>query len=100
MSYGLKQRDIDFLLAAFGQFPEIEQVLIFGSRAKGNSKAGSDIDLAVKGANVTDTTITRLRATLNNLPLPYFFDLVDYKTIQNQDLLNHINRVGEVVYKK
>lgn len=100
MSYSLQQRDRDFLLAAFGQFPEIEQVLIFGSRAKGNTRAGSDIDLAVKSAVVMDMTITQLRAMLNDLPLPFFFDIVDCKTIQNKNLAEHINRVGQIVYKK
>ena len=82
------------------QCNEPGQVLIFGSRAKGNSKSGSDIDLALKGLDVTDKTIARLRTMLNDLPLPFFFDIVDYKTIQNQDLISHIDRVGEIIYQK
>ena len=100
MRFGLKQRDIDHLLEAFGQFSEIEQVLVFGSRAKGNSKSGSDIDLALKGATVTDEVISRLRVIRDELPLPYFFDIVDYASVQNKDLQDHIGRVGEVLYQK
>ena len=100
MNFGLKKRDIDHLLNAFERFPEIQQVLVFGSRAKGNSKAGSDVDLALKGEDITDETISRLRAALDELPLPYFFDIVDYATIQNKDLIGHIDRVGEIIYQK
>lgn len=100
MTFGLKQRDIDCLHKAFGQLPEIEQVLIFGSRAKGNARPGSDIDLAIKGRAVTDQTILRLRGVLEELPLPYFIDVIDYQTIDNADLLDHIGRVGEVLYQR
>jgi len=100
MNFGLKKRDIDHLFNALERFPEIQQVLVFGSRAKGNSKAGSDIDLALKGEDITDETISRLRAALDDLPLPYFFDIVDYAAIQNKDLQDHIDRVGEVLYQK
>jgi len=98
--FGLKQRDLDFLQDTFRQFPEIEQVVIFGSRAKGNSKSGSDIDLALKGAEVMDETVLRLRALLEELPLPYFFDILDYAAVENRDIRNHIDRVGEILYQK
>lgn len=100
MKQALNQRDVDLLTSAFRQFPEIEQVLLFGSRAKGNAAAASDIDLALKGENVTDTTVTRLHAALDDLPLPFFFDVVDYKAIQNKDLIDHIDRVGKVIFAK
>lgn len=98
MKYGLTQQDIDQLQAAFQQFGEIEQVLVFGSRAKGNAKAASDVDLALKGKAVTSETVRRLRAVLNDLPLPYFFDVVDYESIGNRELVAHIDRVGKVIY--
>ena len=100
MNFGLKQRDIDNIQKALHQFPEIEQGLVFGSRAKGNSKPGSDIDLAVKGSEVTPETIASLRSMLNDMPLPYFFDVIDYKTITNQDLTDHINRVAKTIYNR
>ena len=100
MTFGLQQRDIDHLQGAFRQFPEIDQVVIFGSRAKGNSKSGSDIDLALKGADVTEETLLRLRAALEDLPLPYFFDVLDYAVIVNQNIRDHIDRVGKILYQK
>ncbi|MCK5564628.1 MAG: nucleotidyltransferase domain-containing protein [Planctomycetes bacterium] len=100
MNFGLKQRDIDNIQNALIQFPEIEQALVFGSRAKGNSKPGSDIDLAVKGSEVTPETIAGLRSMLNDMPLPYFFDVIDYKAIENKDLTDHIDRVAKTIYNK
>ena len=100
MNFGLKQRDIDNIQNALIQFPEIEQALVFGSRAKGNSKPGSDVDLAVKGSKVTLETIAGLRSILNDMPLPYFFDVIDYKAIENKDLTEHIDRVAKKIYSR
>lgn len=88
------------MLDVFGQFQEIEQVLIFGSRAKGNCRPGSDIDLALKGDNVTEQTVLRLRGMLDDVPLPYFFDVVNYRSIKNTDMVQHIDRIGEVLYQR
>ena len=101
MDHGLKKRDIDNISKAVRQTPEVEQVIIFGSRAKGNSKAGSDVDLAVKGENVTSRTIAKLRTLLEEeLPLPYFFDVLQYEKINNKELIDHIDRVGKIIYNQ
>ena len=101
MNHGLKQRDIDSMLTAFGQFSEVRQVVIFGSRAKGCHKNGSDVDLAIKGENVTDRTINSLKAILEEeLPIPFFFDIIHYEKIKSKDLTDHIDRVGKVLYDK
>jgi uncharacterized protein len=101
MNHGLKQRDMDSMLTAFGQFQEIEQVIVFGSRAKGSHKNGSDVDLAIKGKNVTARTITSLKTILEeDLPIPFFFDIVHYEKIKSKNLTDHIDRVGKVLYAK
>lgn len=101
MSYGLKKRDIENIIKATKELPEIEDVILFGSRAKGTHKKASDIDMAVKGKGITDKTVKRLSARLNEeLPLPYFIDIVHYETIRNQDLIEHIERVGKIIYRK
>ena len=101
MDHGLKKRDIDNILKAVRQSPEIEQAVIFGSRAKGNSKSGSDVDLAVKGKNITSRTISNLRTLLEEeLPLPYFFDVLHYEKVNNKELTEHIDRVGKIIYEK
>ena len=101
MIHGLQERDISKIIRASEELSEIEEVVIFGSRAKGNFKKASDIDLAVKGRSVTDTTIKSLSGQLNEeMPMPYFFDIVHYESISNSDLLDHIDRVGIVIYKR
>jgi uncharacterized protein len=101
MIHGLHDRDISYIIKTSEELPEIEEVVIFGSRAKGNFKKASDVDLAVKGKAVTDVTVKRMSALLNEeLPLPYFFDVLHYESISNADLLDHIQRVGTVIYKK
>ncbi|MDD2661066.1 MAG: nucleotidyltransferase domain-containing protein [Methylococcales bacterium] len=73
MDTGLTQADIKRIAAAIKQFPEIDDAVIFGSRAKGTYKNASDVDLAIKGRAVTSETIKRLSFLLNEeLPLPYF----------------------------
>lgn len=98
MDTGLTETDIKHLKAAIEQFPEIEDAAIFGSRAKGNYKKASDVDLAVKGRAVTPETIQKLNFLLNEeLPLPYFFDVVHYESLENQLLVEHIDRVGKSI---
>ena len=100
MTFGLKQRDRDLLQKLFAEFDTIEQVVIFGSRAKATHAPGADVDLAVKGKHITSKTLSRLRSGLEDLPTPYFFDVVDYNTITNPALIDHINRVGKILYEK
>ena len=101
MSYGLFERDIAAITQAISQFPEISQTILFGSRAKGNYKPGSDVDLAIKGAEINYATVSRLSFMLNEeLPLPYFFDIVHYEKITEPKLIEHIDRVGRLFYEK
>jgi len=101
MNYGLKQRDIDYLITALKQFAEIEKAIIFGSRAKGNYKPASDLDIVVKGEKIADNTILKLLDLLEEeLPLPYFIDVLHYEKINNKELKEHIDRMGKVFYSK
>jgi len=95
MKYGLRDGDIAHIIDAIQQFPEITEVVLFGSRAKGNYKKGSDVDLAIKGDRLTDEITARLADSLNEeKPLPYFFDVVHYEAIAEPKLKEHIDRVG------
>lgn len=101
MNYGLKQRDLDYLIKALEQFAEIEKAIIFGSRAKGNYKPASDLDIVVKGEKIADNTILKLLDLLEEeLPLPYFIDVLHYEKINNKELKEHIDRMGKVFYSK
>ncbi len=101
MTYGLTDQDLTQMRAAMAQFPEIAEVILFGSRAKGNYKPGSDVDLAIKGDNVSHATVYRLADLLNEeYPFPYFFDVIDYNSIEEPDLTDHINRVGIAIFPR
>ena len=95
MKYGLIDCDFIHINAAIQEFPEIEEVILFGSRAKGNYKKGSDVDLAIKGDRLTYEITLRFADCLNEeKPLPYFFDVVHYEAIAEPMLKVHIDRVG------
>lgn len=101
MSYfGLSSDNINKINLIFNQYPEINEVLIFGSRAKGNYRANSDIDLAIKGTDISLSTLQQIEIKLDELFIPNFIDLVVYEKIENQELKSHINRVGKHFYKK
>ena len=95
MSYGLRDSDIQTIQKVGKQWPEIEEILLFGSRAKGNFKPGSDVDLAVRGKNIGYDTVLHFEQFLNEeTRLPYFFDVLHVESLKEPDLLEHINRVG------
>ncbi|MBN1352261.1 nucleotidyltransferase domain-containing protein [candidate division KSB1 bacterium] len=99
MKSGLKSRDRQYIVNAIKQFPEIEQATLFGSRALASHKKGSDVDLAVSGKQISHNTVAHLRAMLNeDLPLPYFFDVVCYERIANENLKRHIDEKGIVIF--
>jgi predicted nucleotidyltransferase len=99
--HGLRESDIRSIREAAAMLPEVRQLILFGSRAKGTHKPGSDVDLAVKGENVAYETVLRLANLLNEeRPLPYFFDLVNYQDIDEPALIAHIDRVGLLIYEQ
>ena len=94
--FGLKDRDIKNIQKALGQFPNIKRAIIFGSRAMGNYKQASDIDLAIDLGMRNDDTLVRLSGILNEeLPIPFFIDVIDIAAIKNQALLEHIKKAGK-----
>lgn len=96
---GLRFKDILLIVEAVKKFPEIHQLILFGSRAKGCAKTGSDVDLAIKGTEITYETAIRFSSELNEeLPLPYYFDVVNYSEIQSEELIAHIDRVGVILF--
>ena len=98
--FGLKENTVEQIKIVFSTFPEIEKVVLYGSRAIGNYKAGSDIDLTVLGMDINLSVINRISLKLDDLFLPYTFDLSVYNQINNPALINHIERVGIVFYEK
>jgi predicted nucleotidyltransferase len=79
-------------------FEEVEEAVLYGSRAKGNHKSGSDIDLTLKGVKLNLKVLNRISLELDDLYLPYTIDVCIYHQIDNPDLIDHIQRVGKVFY--
>src|SRR5699024_9954962 len=97
--FGLYERDVDMIVNALKENKEIEQAFIFGSRALGNYKKESDVDLVVTSENVTDKTIANLNELINETyPLSYFFEILQYEKIQSEHLKKHIDKHGVDVY--
>lgn len=94
--YGLIDQDIKAILEVLKKHHGVKQVVIFGSRAMGNYKIGSDIDLAIKG-NLSIETIATIALELNErTPLPYKFDVLSYESLDNEDLKKHIDQHGKI----
>ena len=102
MDYGLSSDDISSIKNVFAANPKVHEVILFGSRAMGNYKAGSDIDLAIlAGPGKLDfNDLLELHAALENLGLLYSFDLQNFKEIRDPDVLDHIRRVGKVFFQR
>ena len=96
--FGLSKEDTEAILTLLKRHPKITGVILFGSRAKGNFSPGSDIDLALLGKNLCLQDILDLYVELDELYLPYKFDLLIYQQIKSEALLEHIRRVGKVLY--
>jgi type I restriction enzyme S subunit len=95
---GLDQRAISKIIDVFRLFPEIDEAILYGSRAMGNFKPNSDIDLTLKGKNLNLSIQQKIETKLDDLLLPYKIDLSIFHQIQNQDLIEHIFRVGKKFY--
>ncbi len=98
-NFGLRDSDIESISKFLKEFDNIQEAILFGSRAKGNFAHGSDVDIAIVG-DFDFQTLTYLSYLLNEESMmPYKFDIVDYSTIENKELKKHIDRVGRSIYK-
>ena len=99
MRFGLSETVIKELQDVFRRHANIEKVLIFGSRSKGNYRAGSDIDLAVIGRDVDYNLLLDIICEIEDLELLYSVDLLDYQKKKGTPIGDHIDRVGQIFYQ-
>ncbi|SHE28827.1 Predicted nucleotidyltransferase [Marinitoga hydrogenitolerans DSM 16785] len=100
MKFGLKEELLDNLIKIFSNNKKIKRVILFGSRAKGNFKNGSDIDIALYGEDLNINDIISIQVEIEKLEIPYGIDLIIYNKIDNKELKEHIDRVGKFLYKR
>ena len=98
--FGLSPKISGLLRKVFSEFPEIREVKIYGSRAKGNFRPGSDIDFAVIAPDFAYRDLLKLEDRIDELTLLYKTDLLDYNKLKNPDLKEHIDAVGETFYRR
>ena len=100
MKYGLTETTVENICAVFARFPEIEKAILYGSRAKGNFKTGSDIDLTLCGEALSSDLRSTIASALDDLMLPYTIDLSVFNQLNHEELREHIERVGVVFYER
>ena len=98
--YGIEDSTFRKLISIFKEQKDIDKVVLYGSRAKGNYREGSDIDLTILGKNLSLKSIYDIEEKVEDLLLPYHIDLSIYDQIDNQDLIEHIKRVGQILYER
>ena len=95
--FGLKSKSLELIRKVFSQHPEVDKVKIFGSRATTRFEKHSDVDLALWG-DLNLGLIGRILRELDELPLPYTFDVKAYDSIKHAPLKRHIDKVGKILY--
>ena len=100
MKHGLTDGTLAEIQAVLAKFPDVETALLYGSRARGNHRPGSDIDLTLIGTGLTSKILGQIQSELEDSYLPYSFDVSIMHQITQPDLLDHIRRVGVVFYQK
>ncbi|MGH8558844.1 MAG: nucleotidyltransferase domain-containing protein [Methylococcales bacterium] len=100
MKYGLTEATVEKIQGVFSRFRAVEKAVLYGSRAKGNYKTGSDIDLTLYGSALTSRLLADIDDALDDLLLPYTIDLSIFDKLDHAKLREHIERVGVVFYER
>jgi uncharacterized protein len=100
MNFGLKEETINKINSVFIKYQEVEEVIIYGSRAKGNYRDGSDIDLTIRSNNITEKILSKIKYDIEELNTPYLFDISLFSALSSSELKEHILRAGKIFYSK
>ncbi|MDR1759420.1 MAG: nucleotidyltransferase domain-containing protein [Fibrobacter sp.] len=100
MNYGLTDIELAKLRDVFAQYADIEKVVLYGSRTKGTFKPFSDVDITLMGDRLIHSQLNQLSLDIDDLLLPYQFDISIFHTLTNSDLINHIRRAGVMIYER
>lgn len=99
--FGLLDTDLESIIRILRNQSKVESASIFGSRAKGNFKNGSDVDIALKGEKLDFDTVSQISYLLNEeTNMPYKFDVLNYHTIKEPELIKHIDRAGIEFFRR
>ena len=98
--FGLDEKALQAIRGVLEKYVEIDETKVFGSRALGTQRPNSDIDLVLSGKTLNATIVGKVRSDLEELPLPYKFDVIAYHLIEHADLKDHIDRVGKSLFRR
>ncbi len=96
--FGLPPKVIDLIVGTISKNVKIKKIILFGSRAKGNYKRSSDIDLALFSEDLNHNELLKIKVEISELMVPNKIDIVDFNKITNNDLRDHIERVGKTLF--
>ena len=99
-TFGLSPRVTSIVHQVLAEFPAVEKAVIYGSRAKGTHKPGSDIDLTLFGEDLTSDILRQISSRLDEAPIPHTVDLSLYAQLDHENLREHINRAGRPFYTR
>ena len=100
MSFGLSEEALEKIRSVFRRYPELERAVIYGSRAKGTHRPGSDVDLTLMGEGLGERELHRIDSELDELLLPYQFDRSLFALVTHPEWIDHIQRVGRPLYER
>jgi predicted nucleotidyltransferase len=100
MKFGLSDLTIQKICTVLNRYHQVEQAILYGSRAKGTFRNGSDIDLALRGEGLTLNVLYQILSEIDDLLLPYTVDLSILNDIRDPDVIDHIRRAGVTFYEK
>ena len=98
MMYGLEDNELKLMSDTFAKTANLKQVILYGSRAKGNYRPFSDVDITLIGDRLNDDDLADVVYRLSESSLPYFCDVSLFSKLQNPALIDHIKRCGKIIY--
>lgn len=100
MTNGLSNKEIQVICEVLARVPEVEEAFLFGSRVLGTYRETSDIDIAVRGEQISIHSLLKLHSYFEDLSIPYKIDIVHIEELTNQELLDHIKNQGQRLFSK
>ena len=100
LSFGLSEKTLGSLRAYFASIPEVEQVILYGSMARGDHHKGSDIDFMLIGSGITPRLLSKMDMEIDDLLLPWFIQITDRKMIRDARFLEVVEKEGVVFWER
>lgn len=101
MEFGLTENHRKIINEIFDKYPQVKKVLVYGSRAKGNYREGSDIDMTiVEDEKIPFDVFLKIVNDFDDSMLPFLVDISVFSDLTNPDLKEHITRLGKVIYER